>query len=80
MTSLTIRSELPDDVEQISSVITDAFKQGEESTLVQNLRKTPRFIPDLSIIALSDNKVVGHVLFYPIKIVTGMVHISLFNK
>ncbi|GBE19240.1 hypothetical protein BMS3Abin16_01855 [archaeon BMS3Abin16] len=32
--------------------------------MVERLRKTPGFIPDLSLVAEIDSIVVGHILFY----------------
>ncbi|WP_394325904.1 GNAT family N-acetyltransferase [Methanosarcina horonobensis] len=45
-----------------------AFGQPAEGKLVENLRKNPKFIHELSLVAEADGKIVGHVLFFPIKI------------
>ena len=65
---LNIRTERIDDYEQVFRVITEAFKtaehsDGNEADLVCRLRKSPSFIPELSLVALEDNAVVGHILF-----------------
>ena len=43
-----------------------AFNGEEESKLVETLRKSPNFIEKLSLVALEDGKIVGHILFTPI--------------
>jgi len=39
--------------------------------MVGQLRDNPRFIPELSLVALNGDMVVGHILFFPIDIVTA---------
>ena len=65
---IIIRSEILEDYEQISEVITAAFNQKDEAVLVDTLRKSPTFIPELSLVAVIDKKIVGHILFSKIKI------------
>ena len=48
-----------------------AFNQINEGTLVERLRKTSCFISELYLVAEYENKVIGHILFYPIKINAG---------
>jgi len=48
-----------------------AFNQINEGALVERLRKTSRFIPELSLVAEYENRVIGHILLYPIKINAG---------
>ena len=47
-----------------------AFGQENEGKLVKNLRKNEKYISDLSLIAEVDNKIVGHILFFPIKVIS----------
>jgi len=55
-----------------------AFKQENEGRLVENLRKNTDFIPGLSLVAEEDNELVGHILFFPIKIINDkLIHTSL---
>jgi putative acetyltransferase len=68
---LVIEAENERDCEQISIITTSAFGRNAEAKLVENLRKTPEYVPELSLVAKHDNEIVGHVLFYPIKINTG---------
>jgi putative acetyltransferase len=46
------------------------FGLENEARLVENLRKSPDFIPELSLVAVKDKRVVGHILFSRITIQT----------
>jgi len=67
-TEITIRSEQKTDCDAIREVNDLAFGQKTEGILVESLRATPCFIPELSLVAVLDDKIVGHILFYPINI------------
>ena len=65
---LTIRTEKPNDYPKVYQVITQAFQNaehsdGNEADLVKRLRKSTAFIPELSLVALKDNHIAGHILF-----------------
>ncbi len=69
-----LRQETSLDHEAVSVVIQKAFENEEfsdqkEHFLVERLRKSKSFIPELSIVAELNNKVVGHILLTKIKIV-----------
>jgi putative acetyltransferase len=68
---ITIEPETESDYEQITRVTALAFNGNAEARLVENLRKTTEYSPHLSLVAKHRNKIIGHVLFYPIKINTG---------
>lgn len=70
---LEIRQEDKKDYEEVYNVIKTAFEtaehsDGNEQDLVVDLRKSNNFIPELSLVAEMDNKIVGYVLFTKIKI------------
>ena len=60
---LTIRPEQPADREQVFQVNQQAFGQAGEARLVEALHRSPLFIPELSLVAVEGQRVVGHILF-----------------
>lgn len=61
---LLIRQEEPRDVPDVYRLNEAAFKQPDEAELVNALRTNAQaFIPELSLVADVDRRVVGHVLF-----------------
>ena len=70
---LEIRQENRKDYEEIYKLVKTAFEtaehsDGNEQDLVVALRNSDSFIPELSLIAVKDNKIVGYILFTKIKI------------
>jgi len=65
---LKIRQENKDDIKEIYEINTLAFGQENEAKLVDLLRDGDTFVPELSLVATIDNKIVGHILFTKIKI------------
>ena len=63
---VTLRKENSSDYADIVRVNDLAFGRKAEGNLVNALRKTDLFIPDLSIVAESEKQIVGHILFYPV--------------
>ena len=66
---MNIRAEKWEDEEEIYQLNQLAFKGDEESKLIDNLRTTHAFIPELSLIAEKQSIIVGHILFSLIHIV-----------
>ena len=67
---ITIEAETEGDYEQITRLHAIAFNGDGEARLVEKLRRTPIYIPELSLVAKYRNAIIGHILFYPIKINT----------
>lgn len=71
---LLVREEKQADYDAVYDLIETAFKESElsdhqEQFLVQRLRKSKSFVPELSLVAEFENKIVGHVLLTRIKII-----------
>lgn len=60
---IQIRKETNEDFDSVYDLNLQAFNQIAEPELVDKLRLSDRFIPELSLLALLDNKIVGHILF-----------------
>lgn len=70
---IEIRKEKKEDYEKIYNVIKTAFQtaehcDGNEQDLVNDLRNGDGYIPELSLVALSEGKVVGYIMFTKILI------------
>lgn len=65
---MLIRQETKDDHAAVHSLVKTAFKyaeysDGSEHCLVDALRKSSAFIPELSLVAELDGKLAGHIMF-----------------
>jgi putative acetyltransferase len=67
---LNIAPETDNQKAKIHQVITNAFGQTKEAELVDKIRNSPNFIPELSLVALENGDVLGHILFSSIVITT----------
>ena len=70
---IEIRKEQKSDYEEVYNLVKTAFEKAEESDgneqdLVVALRKSSNFIPELSLVAKKDDKIVGYILFTKIQI------------
>ncbi len=65
----SIRTEAAGDHEAVYELNKHAFRRENEADLVEALRKSDAFIPALSLVAVTDEKIVGHILFTRIKII-----------
>ena len=65
---LTVRPEKAEDIGAIRKLNKKAFKGNDESKLIDAIRGSDGFIPGLSLAAEKDGKIVGHILFSPVKI------------
>ena len=66
---LKIRQENIGDFKEIHNLNSLAFGQESEAKLVDLLRESEVFVPELSLVATIDSKIVGHILFTKIKII-----------
>jgi len=70
---MVIRQETRKDNELVFNLIKSAFKDADfadhnEHFLVERLRKSEAFIPELSMVAEIEGEVVGHILLTKLKI------------
>jgi putative acetyltransferase len=65
-----IRREYMGDQRDVKAVNDLAFGQPQEGMMVEALRGNPRFVPELSLVAVDGGSVFGHVLLFPIDIIT----------
>lgn len=70
---IKLRQENKNDHKSVFQVIEKAFEKEEysdhkEQFLVERLRKSDAFIPELSIVAELENKIVGHILLTKLEI------------
>lgn len=70
---LEIRQENKKDYDAVYDVVKTAFEtaehsDGNEQDLVNDLRKGDSFIPELALVAVWDDRIVGYILFTKIKI------------
>lgn len=75
---MLIRQETPQDYQEVYDLVAEAFAtaehaDGKEQDLVAALRKGPAFIPELSLVAEKDGKLVGHILFTKARVGTQEV-------
>lgn len=70
---ITIHEENQTEYNVVSELIEKAFEKlalsdHREQFLVQRLRKSTAFVPELSMVAKTENKIVGHILLTKLKI------------
>lgn len=65
---IIIRNERKNDYDEIRKINDLAFGQENEGKMIESLRKTSDYNDSLSLVAEIKDKIVGHILFYPIEI------------
>lgn len=68
MDSFFIRPEIPVDIPAIFEVNYQAFAHYDEARLVDTLRADKVFNPELSLVAVHGERIIGHIMFPPITI------------
>lgn len=59
---MLIRGETPADRDAIAAVTEAAFGQAQEARMVEAIRASDGFVPELSLVAEEDGRIVGHVM------------------
>jgi len=67
---ITIRREEESDKQRILEITRLAFESDGEPKLLERIWKSEDYIPELSLVAVDDGQVVGHIIFTVMKIVT----------
>ncbi|MBR9678943.1 MAG: N-acetyltransferase [Nanoarchaeota archaeon] len=73
------RTEKKEDYETITQVNNKAFERKEEGILINELRKRREYKSELSLVAIKKNKIVGHLLLFPIFIETNSSRIKTLS-
>ena len=73
--NIIVRAELPFDYKKIKEINDKAFNQEIEGKLVDKLREANCDI--ISLVAVFDNQVVGHIMFSPVEINNEVVGMGL---
>ncbi|TJY43881.1 N-acetyltransferase [Cohnella pontilimi] len=69
---MNIRTETRDDFEEVHELHVAAFgKREDEALLVERIRQSEGFIPELSIVAQLDGNIIGHALFSRASLLEG---------
>jgi putative acetyltransferase len=74
---IIVRSELPGDRDAIRRVNELAFEGPIEADIVDALRGSEAWLPELSLVAEDDTGIVGHVLFSVVQLDNGTSLLSL---
>lgn len=69
--NLKIRTESERDYPQIKNIHDNAFGQENEGNLIEKLRKNKNYVNAISLVAETNDKLVGHILFFPIQIINN---------
>lgn len=72
---MKIRAETPADHDAIKRINDEAFGGTIESAIVSAIRASDRFVPELSLVAVSEGAPVGHVISSYIDLVPSTRHV-----
>lgn len=71
MSAVEIRPEVERDHEAIADVVERAFGSPAEARLVEAIRTSPQYLAELALVAVVEDRVVGHVMISRCRIVDG---------
>jgi putative acetyltransferase len=66
-----VRAETPDDHDTIRQIVDEAFGDTITSKIVDGIRASDRFVPELSLLAESEGQSLGHVISSYVDVVPG---------
>jgi putative acetyltransferase len=70
MGQVSVRQENKDDIRAIDVVHLSAFEGDAEAGLIDDLRASSSFIPELSLVAEFNGRIVGHILLSKVKLLS----------
>jgi putative acetyltransferase len=62
VSGVIVRAERPEDYDAIADVVEAAFGSPSEARLVDAIRASTNYVPELSLVAELDGRIVGHVM------------------
>ena len=68
---MIVRAETPDDHDTIRQIVDEAFGDTITSKIVDGIRASDRFVPELSLVAVSEGQSLGHVISSYVDVVPG---------
>ena len=68
---MIVRAERAEDNEAIAAVVTAAFGSLDEARLVESFRASPGYLPELALVAVEDEEILGHVMFTLAELAAG---------
>ena len=76
---MIVRPETPDDHDDIRRIVDEAFGTTIEGDIVAAIRASDRFVPDLSLVAVSEGQSLGHVIssYADVTLVSGTRRVLL---
>jgi len=77
--NIKIRHERKNDYDEIKRINDLAFGQENEGKMIEALRKTSNYDTRLSLVAILDNNIIGHILFYQVKIKTNQGKLTVLS-
>ena len=68
---MIVRAEGPEDHDTIRRIVDEAFGDTITSEIVDGIRASDRFVPELSLVAVSEGQSLGHVISSYVDVVPG---------
>ncbi|KAL7712938.1 N-acetyltransferase domain-containing protein [Entamoeba marina] len=73
---LTIRKESPQDYQEIYTLVQNAFKtaemsSGKEQDIVESIRLSDNYIPELSLVGCYENQIICHIMISKCNIISN---------
>src|SRR4029453_5394197 len=60
---MNIRPEAKDDYEAVAAVTAAAFGKDDEARVVDAIRASAEYVPELTLVAEDEGRIVGHVMY-----------------